>query len=190
MINVKRTTPPAVSPITLADVKKANVLDERDDDAEIERLIEAAVSSFDGWRGILGRCMVNQGWSVGFEKFQRVMKLPFPDVSTVAVGYKDAAGADQVVDPADYEIVDLPGGPAICFRHDASFPAIDAGAVVPITIDFTAGFGPTAEDVPAAIRAALVAQVIFLFEEEPGFEDEKFLSYTAGRHIRGYRWVT
>lgn len=52
-------------------------------DDQLIALEQAAVSTLDGWRGLLGRCILQQRWSVEVEK-SGVIALPFPDVTEVS----------------------------------------------------------------------------------------------------------
>lgn len=77
-------TPP-VEPLVDLDAMKDHLrVDFADDDALITVLEKAAVAHLDGWRGILGRCIKQQVWSVSFG-CAGCHRLPFPDVVSVEV---------------------------------------------------------------------------------------------------------
>lgn len=77
-----RVTPPVGPLVGLGELKAHLRVDYGDDDALITSLEKAAVAHLDGWRGILGRCIQQQVWSVQFDRPGR-HRLPFPDVSGI-----------------------------------------------------------------------------------------------------------
>jgi hypothetical protein len=79
-----RVTPPATAVVLLADLKEHLRVDHADDDALITAYEAAAVAYLDGWRGILGRCILSQQWAVTYGE-AGTYRLPLPDVSEVSV---------------------------------------------------------------------------------------------------------
>ncbi|WP_154664944.1 head-tail connector protein [Allorhizobium undicola] len=149
----RRLTTPAVRILELEDVKLHLRIepDRTEEDSLLQALILAAESHLDGYSGILGRCMISQQWRVDHDDWEgRVFRLPFPDVSEVAVVYSDADNVEQMVDPTFYERLETPCGTVL--RWTDAFPApslYDRGDAVRVTM--TAGYGPAASDVPDGI---------------------------------------
>lgn len=165
-------TPPAVTPFDL-DAAKAHLNVYHDDDnALIESLIAATVAMVDGPRGI-GIAMVEQTWRLtldgfadraflgdcGFaplRRFPLAIPIPLGPVSAIASFEYTAGDGTEVVlvegtdfkfsADVDPQIVFPPFGMAW------ATPICEPGAV---RIEFVAGFGPTAADVPADLVAAL-----------------------------------
>jgi len=123
-------------------------------DAVVERSVNAAISFLDGYRGILRRCIVNQEWRLDVAAPLRTVRLPFPDISGVAVRFADG---DEAMVPFE-----------IC--HDGL--ALNFGMRIgrPITITFTAGFG-TVDDVPPAIKTAALMLTNFFYRQRGGQDD-------------------
>mgnify|MGYP001252269107 FL=1 len=86
-----RVTAPVGSVVGLTDLKAHLRVDVQDEDELIQAYEAAAVSHLDGWRGVLGRCILEQEWAVTYEE-AGCYRLPFPDVSAVTV--LDAADAE------------------------------------------------------------------------------------------------
>ena len=78
----RRTVSPAGAVVSLSELKAHLRVDGNHDDALIEALEKAAVAHLDGWRGVLGRCILPQTWEVDYPK-AGLYRLPFPDVTAV-----------------------------------------------------------------------------------------------------------
>lgn len=146
--------PPADLPVSLDEAKKECRVNHDEEDSLIAGYIEAAVSHLDGYRGILGRCLITQDWRMDLACLPAALRLPFPDAVVVAATFTDAsAGA----------IAWLP--------HESLAPSVwraSAGWGRPASIIIRAGFGPLAEDVPRALQVAILKMVRHFYDREPG----------------------
>ncbi|TXH84829.1 MAG: hypothetical protein E6Q77_01730 [Rhizobium sp.] len=157
-------TPPASTPVTLAEAKvhcRAN--DHTDDDDTLRALISAAVSYLDGWTGILGRCLVEQTWRQDFGCFFTRLPLPlFPVISITDVKYFDSAGAEQTIDPAAYSLQVNDLGAYVRFVDGFSAPALRSDEPA-VGITYKAGYAnsgePATSTVPDAIKHAILLLV-------------------------------
>lgn len=180
-ISPVRTVAPLVEPVTLDDAKAHCRVDGAEEDTLIAALISAAVGMLDGWSGTLGRCLVTQTWRQDFDGFAGdVLRLPFPDVASVTVAYTDAAGAAQVLDAANYHLVNGDLGASILLADAGVWPSV---AVVPnaVRITMVCGYG-AADAVPAAIKAAILLHVAHLYRNREAVGDTQAvlpLSYDA-----------
>lgn len=154
-----RTVAPAAEPISLAEAKAHLRVDASDEDALITAQIQAAVSALDGWSGRLGRCLVTQTWRQDFRDFPAggLLRLPFPDVSSVIVTYVDEAGETQTLSSSTYHLVADAIGSVVVRDPDATWPTTD-DRPASVSVTLVAGYG-AAGDVPASIRAALLLMV-------------------------------
>ena len=75
-------TPPAGAIVPLNDMRAHLRVLHNDEDALISSMIDAATAYLDGWRGVLGRCVLAQTWAVDYP-CGGCWRLPFPDVETV-----------------------------------------------------------------------------------------------------------
>jgi len=179
----KVTSPPGVTPISVAEVKSFAKITTSSDDALIAIMINAAVEYAENFtrRGVITRIYetfrdlfpghyqgyghsVSQvsplggGQNFGFE----IRKSPLQTIDEVK--YLDTAGATIVVPTTVYyntveddysTLLSLPG---------QSWPTDEAEQLQAITITLKTGFGDAATDVPDDIRNALLMHVTSLYE--------------------------
>lgn len=156
-MGLKLKTAPALTPVSLDEAKLHCKVEVTDDDTLIEMLIDAAVSRCDGYAGIQGRCLISQVWELYLDAFPAgELQIPLGPVITVdEVRYTDAAGASQTFASSNFTVDTTSLDSRIVLKSDASWPAtLDVVNAVKIT--FTAGYGTTADSVPAAIREAML----------------------------------
>ncbi|MBB4207278.1 head-tail connector protein [Roseinatronobacter bogoriensis] len=110
-----RVTPPAGPVVPLPDLKAHLRVVGNHDDVHIAALEAAAVAHLDGWRGALGRCILEQAWQVSYPG-AGVWRLPFPDVTAVTA--VDGAG-----DPVDAAL-----------SHDALGSRVEIGEAAVVTL--------------------------------------------------------
>lgn len=143
----KRTTPPAVEPVTLARAKLHLRVDHADEDDLIADLITAARMECEDR---LQRTLVNTGWTWALDAFPAcgaVLALPMPPlVSLGAITYVDTAGATQPL-AAELLHIDTLGQPGRIAPIGGSWPGT-ANRINAVTVTYTAGYGPAAADVP------------------------------------------
>ncbi|ASY56485.1 Gene Transfer Agent (GTA) ORFG06 [Sinorhizobium sp. CCBAU 05631] len=136
-------------------------LDAGDDDAVVTALIDAAISHLDGWSGVLGRCLINQGWRMSLSDWPacRFIRLPFPDVSAATVKYYDPDNAEQAVSMSFVTRLEDERGTLIRFSDEFAFPSVFDDRGDSVQVEFTAGYGANSTDVPQAIRTAILLMV-------------------------------
>lgn len=163
-----RVLPPASPPVTLAQAKAQLRVDGDDADLRIAGLIDAAVDHLDGYRGVLGRCMVTQTWRAEIDSLGERLSLPFPDTTIVSAEFTDA----------------LAGTLAWVWHEALAAPALipEDGWGRPVAVTFTAGFGAPAE-VPMALKQAVLIMVEHLHDDPLAPLPPSF-----GELIAPYRW--
>ena len=114
-MNPVRVTPPAGPVVSLPDLKAHLSVVGDHHDAHIAALESACVAHLDGWRGALGRCILEQEWQVSYPA-AGVWRLPFPDVTAVTA--VDGAG-----DPVDAVL-----------SHDALGSRVEIGKAAVVTL--------------------------------------------------------
>ena len=166
-------TPPAMTPVSLAEAKVQLAVDGNERDVMITGFIAAAVDHLDGWTGILGRALVEQTWRQDFDGFSRCLRLPLaPVISITSVTWRDEAGQLSTVSSDDYTLLCDELGPYVEFKSDYSMPG-DLNETKPVSVTYLAGYATTPEipedgetpavpafsNVPAAIKAAILIHV-------------------------------
>lgn len=100
-MHLTRKTEPSVPLVALPQMKAHLRIgaDETDFDAEIEALVAAAVAHIDGPRGVLGRCLSDQVWSLTLDRVSGPVLLPIPFLTSVSA----FAEADEMELPLTLE---------------------------------------------------------------------------------------
>ena len=156
-------TPPALEPVTLADARAHLKVDVSDDDALIARLIAAARARAE-WH--TGRALITQSWRLWLDTWpcSGVIELPLPPLQSVAsVTAYAPDDTTTVLDPATYQ-VDAASSPARLTLRATVSPPTDLRALNAVAIEFTAGYGDNASDVPPPIVEAILELVAFAYE--------------------------
>jgi len=161
-ISLMLTTPPASEPVSIAELREYLRLAADADDALLSEMVKAARGICEGFTG---RCFIAQGFSLFLVALPQsgdisLPRRPFLALDFVKTHAPDGTAAEE--DMARYEI-DIAGGRV----------ALKAGALPPqsvkrqggIEIGFTAGYGVTAEQVPAALRQAVLRVAADLYEK-------------------------
>jgi uncharacterized phiE125 gp8 family phage protein len=82
-------TPPTGEIVTVAEMKvHLRIVDDTSHDAQLQAYINAAVAYLDGWRGVLGRCILAQDWSVTYDG-AGTYRLPMTDIIEISAADGD-----------------------------------------------------------------------------------------------------
>ncbi|WP_026784196.1 head-tail connector protein [Pleomorphomonas koreensis] len=146
--------------ITWEEAKQHLRIDSDDEQTSVEGMIAAATQHVDGPEGWLGRSLMAQTLELRLDcwPYRYGIALPYPPVIEIeGLAYDDANGLPQEMAPEDYRLT----GAGACWRLWPAFgkgwPAIRADHEV-VRVRYRAGY-PSAEDVPAPIRAAILLMV-------------------------------
>ena len=164
MLAPVRTVDASATIVTLSEAKLHCRVDSSDEDTLISNLVTAAVSYLDGYSGILGRALITQTWRVDYAAFEEFMRLPVCNlISVLTVTYYDVNNAQQTLADTVYSSLSDTGGPFIALKTNQSWPAtyIRPDAV---RVNWTAGYGAAAANVPMPIRQAALLLVGHWYE--------------------------
>jgi uncharacterized phiE125 gp8 family phage protein len=162
-MGLELTSAPALEPVSLDEAKAHLRVDTTDEDALIARLAVAARESAEAYTR---RAFIAQSWRLTRDAWPAsgTLLLPKPPLSSVtAVTLTDRSGAASVLSD-DLYIVDGAAVPGrIVLKETAVLPSFlrEANA---IAVDFSAGYGDEADDVPAAIRSAILHWTAHFYE--------------------------
>lgn len=154
-------SPPVVSPVTRDELKLHARVDGNTEDDLLDDLIATATAFLDGKDGLLGRCLITQTLRLSLGAFPAEVVLPLPPAQVVtSVTYLDADGIEQTLAPSAYRVIG--GDPGKVFPVD-SWPATKADPEA-VKIEFRAGYGDLASDVPAPIKRAILEHCTLAYE--------------------------
>ena len=186
-------TAPVIKPVTLAEAKVHLRQDFSDQDTLITALIDATVSTLDGWTGTLGRCLCQQQWRQDFDsfygdsregfhdrlqarhpahaaQFRPHLRLPlYPVIGIVSVTYIDLANVAQTIAAENYTLRDDEQGCYVEFIPTYVFPQ-HAAVSAAVSVTYNAGYADAVDGdsktstVPEALRQAMLLRISHWFE--------------------------
>lgn len=181
-------TPPGAL-VTTEEMKSHLMIDFSDDDAQIASFVAAATRRLDGYSGILGRCLLTQGWEINLRTWPNSrLRLPFPDVTGVEVEYADADGQNQIIPESQFELVEGAQGTELVLRDGFSAPALSKAVELPVKLTITAGYGAVA-DVPSPIRVAVMMLAAHWYENRADGAGGSEMPFGVSALIAPYRLV-
>lgn len=136
-------TPPTSLAVPLADVKKYLHIDDTENDVIITRLIKAATfyaqNNTGAWFAPTELEYRLAEWPWGLDYPNRIALPAFPVRSLTSVKYLDKDGAEQTVDPSNYELVAGASISLVMFERGFTYPGIKRGTY-PVRFRFKAGY--------------------------------------------------
>lgn len=163
-----QTSAPGIEPVTLAEAKAHLRVDGSAEDVLINSLILTSRLHIEA---ALGLALITQGWTLVLDAWPKQVSvtLPIRPVQMIdALRVLDADGVATNVPPSHF-VLDGKGLPPRLVRTAPVWP-VPGRAAGGIEIDFTAGFGPLAADVPAPIRQALLMLIAHWYEHRDPIE--------------------
>ncbi len=154
---------PAVEPVSLGEAKTFLRVDTTDEDDLIQTLIAAGRVHVEA---ITRRAMIEQNWRLSFDEWPdgnevRVPLGPLAALAAVRVYDPDDAATALALTQFLADIGSTPGRIVLPPTIEGEPVKRDALA---IEIDYTAGYGAAATDVPEALRQAMLVLVAHWFE--------------------------
>lgn len=149
-------TPPAVEPLTAADMAIPARLDSSEFDAHINSVLIPAFRATAEHQ--LGRRLITQTVELVLDHFPvDDIDLILPDVQTiVSVKYIDSAGSQQTLLNTSYG---LDADSLTCWLLPVSAWPATYDCANAVRVRYTVGYGPAGSDVPQTIRTWIMAHV-------------------------------
>lgn len=153
---------PAAEPVTVAELRLHCRIDHTDEDVLLAGLIASARQWCERYSG---RAFLRQRWRTTVERWPSdgVLPLrPLPLLGVVAVEWQADDGTWTAV-PTGWQLTpardglrwtEMPGGDAVAWR-----------------VDYDAGYGDDATDVPERIRQAVMVLAAWLYEQREGAQE-------------------
>jgi uncharacterized phiE125 gp8 family phage protein len=164
-MNLKIVTPPAVEPVSLADIVAHLRIDSSGEDALLLSMIEAARDYCESYQN---RAYITQTWEMALESFPSTneITLPRPPLQSLgaSIKYYDTADVEATMAAADY-MVDTYAEPGrIVLKYGKSWPTTSLRPANGVIIRYVAGYGATAAFVPERVIQAIRLLVGHMFE--------------------------
>lgn len=171
------TAAPAVEPLTATEVRDALGLGDAPSSGELERMITTARTLAEAYTG---RAFIDQTIEMQLDTFPAA-QIPWwdgvregarrslagegpiplfrPPVSAItSITYVTSGGATLTVDDTTYYLDEISEPNRVLLVEGQSWP-VDPRMRAAVKITYTAGYGATAADVPAAIAEAILAHL-------------------------------
>lgn len=156
----RQTQAPAMSPVSLAELKSHLRVTSPAEDDLLQSCIAAAVAEIDG-AGLLGRAMITAEYTLTRPPVAGLVPLEIgPAQSITAISYIAVDKARHVLDPAAFDLVSDGENAWI----DGPWPSDFARRPDALQISYRAGFGDAPEDVPTDLRHAVKLLAAHRFE--------------------------
>lgn len=160
-----RISGPDVEPVTLADAKAELRIDHNSEDDLIDGLIRAAREEVEQATGL---AMIEQHWRLALDRIpsnSRVLLRRGPVREVTAVTAYGTDGEASVLDTSEYQLDPLSRPARLHFETVPTDLRVFNG----IEIDFAAGYGEAATDVPDLLKRAVLMLVAHWFEFRAAF---------------------
>lgn len=149
-------SPPAVEPVSVADLKSQAAIAADDDDGDLAGKITAARLLVERRRNL---ALITQTWtwSAPSPRDQASVPLPLAPVrigAMVSVDYRNADGAAIALDAGRWRLVASDVLPRLLPL--SVWPAMDPAAPDALSVTFEAGYGDAASAVPMALRQEIL----------------------------------
>lgn len=163
--SLTQTSPPASTPVTLAEAKTHLRVDTSDDDALITAQIEAATRWVEEYTG---RQLVDATWKLTLDTWPvgDEIQLARPPVGSVtSIVYTKSDGTTDTMPSADYFLdnADDYGPHRVVLSDGKSWPSEQLRPAAAVAVTYTAGYG-AAGDVPDQFKTAVKTVVGTLYE--------------------------
>lgn len=155
---------PAVTPVSLAEVRRQLRIEHEDDDLLLIRLIKVATAYTDV-QGALGHAMISQKWGqwVDSNPQQYVKLILGPVIQVNRIQYYDTDGNLQTDTLTNYEVLGTSFATTVGPKEGFNWPVTQDRSDA-IRIEYTIGYGETVADIPETIRHALMMLIGHWYE--------------------------
>lgn len=164
MAGLEQVSGPAVEPLSLAEAKLHLRLDGEGEDELVLALVRAARELAERYTG---RALVTRRlrlWLDAWPPGRRALALPSPPLADiVSVVVHDADDEPAAFDPAGW-LADRMASPGRLVLRAGVAPPVPGRAANGIAIEYDAGYGAEASDVPEPLRRGIALAVGHLFE--------------------------
>lgn len=164
----KVSTPSAVLPVSVADMKVYLRVDQSSEDSLIQAQIEAAAAYLENDLSCALLTQTIQETHDGFPKTGEVKLRIYPVISLTSATYTDSSGSSATWDAANYTTANLNSSrgqrASIAPKQDKVWPTDAALQIGSVLYTYQAGFGATVADIPKPIIDAIKIMVADMYQ--------------------------
>ncbi len=166
-MKILNITPPAVEPVTVAEVKTYTHISHSVEDALLSIWIAAARIIAEGYQR---RHYITQTNDITYDDFPNTpIDLPYNPVQSItSIKYIDTNNDSNTVSTDDY-FLDIGGIPGtIDLNHGVLWPTTQLRESSNVIIRVVSGYGDAADDVPANVKEAIMLYCAYRYENRSG----------------------
>lgn len=150
-------------PVALAEFKLYARIEHDDDTLIAQTCLRSAAAWLESATGLV---FISAAYIAKFADWGLCLPVPrWPISAVTAVKYIDTDGATQTLASNQYQ-TDISTPPVLIVpARGVSWPSLRDGTINPVTVEFTAGYGATADDVPHIARQAICLLATHLYDK-------------------------
>lgn len=182
MMRLKKTTEPAIDPVTAAEVKTLSRIDCSDEDDLITTLISVATNYVERW---LGRQLISATYVLTMDELPNdVVKLPKPPlINVVSVTYVNSSGNRTGVSTSLYDVNTNGQWGEFYLAYNQSWPTDESPRKNGVEITYDAGYGSSADDVPEGIKQAIKMLAADMYERREAQVDKALMDNPVYKNL-------
>lgn len=162
-MSMRMITSPLIEPVTMGDVRSFLRLAENGEEETLTRLIKTAREMLEQRCGM---ALIEQCWSLQLHNWpvsDRIALYKYPLRSVDRIYSQGWDGGNVELNPADWQLNSINRPARITINRPQNINPARS-----LTVEFTAGFGSEAQDVPKAVQQAMLTLIAHLYEFRGG----------------------
>jgi uncharacterized phiE125 gp8 family phage protein len=184
--SLKTITPPAIEPVTVAELKLHTHIDYSEEDSVLEKWISSARILAEGYQR---QVYISRILEMSLDTFPpSAFDIPyFPLIQLISIKYFDLDNTENTLYYEGYNpvttteeggtepstnsdfIIDISGNPGrVSLAYAATWPVVTLRPIDAVRIRFAAGYGLEAADVPENVRDAIMLYCAYRNENRAG----------------------
>lgn len=161
-MTIERLAQPAVEPVTLADFRAHTRSDAGGDDSYVEDILIPAAR--ETCEDLCWRSFIETQWRLTLDEFPAAITVMRSRLlSVLSVRYRDTTGAWQTLAATEYQVDTRSEPGRITTAYGKSWPST-YNEMNAVEVNFSAGYGPNAGDVPHKTKLAILILAAHWFE--------------------------
>ena len=180
-MGLKLVTPPTTEPVSVSEAKEHLRITGTDEDALITTFIEAAREYCEEYQN---KAYITQTWDLSLDEFpDSPYSLPKPPLQSISsIKYYDQDGTEYEFNASDYLVDTASVKGRVSLAYGKSWPSVTLQPMNGVIIQFIAGYGEAASDVPERIRNAIKVLIGQIYENREATDIKKHFEVPFAVH--------